>query len=249
MGDCVEQGCSPCHPVAATGTPVRREDREAEVKSTLVARGRRVAIAAVALFAVAGGLAYAAIPDAAGVIHACYRTSTDDQKGQLRAVDSAASCRNNELPTQWNVTGAPGAQGPAGTSPTVSQVGPGTGGCANGGAAITDSAGATAYVCSGLNGQDGADGDSFSGTFASPNGQYSINVTDTGVTIASPDSSIVVSGGAITIETIGSDDILVRSGRVFDLRAGTSFELRAATTGRLESSSTMTIRGSVVNIN
>ena len=211
------------------------------MKSTLVARGRRVAIAAVALFAVAGGLAYAAIPDASGVIHACYRTSTDDQKGQLRVVDSAASCRNNESPTQWNVTGAPGAQGPAGedgadgTSPTVSQVGPGTGGCANGGAAITDSAGATAYVCSGAERPRRSRRRSFSGTFASPNGQYSINVTDTGVTIASPDSSIVVAGGAITIETLGSDDIVVRSARSFDLRAGTSLDLRALTTGRLES--------------
>lgn len=217
------------------------------MKSTLVARGRRVAIAAVALFAVAGGLAYAAIPDAAGVIHGCYRVSTDDQKGQLRAVESAASCRSNELPIEWNVAGGPGARGPAGedgadgTSPTVSQVDPGTGGCLNGGAAITDSAGATAYVCNGLNGQDGADGESFSGTFASPNGQYSINVTDTGVTIASPDSSIVVSSGAITVETLSSDAIVVRS--------GTSLELRAGTTGRLESTSTMTIRGSVVNIN
>ena len=225
------------------------------MKSTLVARGRRVAIAVVALFAVAGGIAYAAIPDASGVIHACYRTSTDDQKGQLRVVESAASCRTNESPTQWNVTGAPGAQGPAGedgadgTSPTVAQVGPGTGGCANGGAAITDSAGATAYVCSGLNGQDGADGESFSGTFASPNGQYSINVTDTGVTIASPDSSIVVSGGEIRVETLNTDGIVVGSGGLFDLRAATSLELRAGTTGRLESTATMTIRGSVVNIN
>jgi len=211
------------------------------VKSTLVARGGRVAIAAVALFAVAGGLAYAAIPDAAGVIQGCYRVSTDDQRGQLRVVESAASCRSNESPIQWNVTGATGAQGPAGTSPTVSQVGPGTGGCANGGAAITDSAGATAYVCSGLNGQDGEDGDSFSGTFASPNGQYSIDVTDSGVTIASPDSSIVVSAGEIRVETLGSDGIVVRS--------ATSLDLRAGTTGRLESTSTMTIRGSVVNIN
>lgn len=219
------------------------------MKATLALRGRRVVIAAVAIFALAGGIAYAAIPDASGVINACYRTSTDDQKGQLRAVDSAASCRNNELPTQWNVAGATGARGPAGTSPTVSQVGPGTGGCANGGAAITDNAGATAYVCSGLNGQDGADGESFSGTFTSPNGQYSINVTDTGVTIASPDSSIVVSGGEIRVETMSTDGIVVRSGGLFDLRAGTSLDLRAGTTGRLESSSTMTIRGSVVNIN
>ena len=215
-------------------------------------RGRRVVIATVAIFALAGGIAYAAIPDTAGVIQGCYRVSSDDQKGQLRVVESAASCRSNELPIQWNVAGAPGARGPAGEagadgrSPTVAQLGPGNGHCDSGGVAITDAAGTTAYAC---NGQDGADGDSFSGTFASPNGQYSINVTDTGVTIASPDSSIVVSGGEIRVETLGTDGIVVRSGGLFDLRAGTSLDLRAGTTGRLESTSTMTIRGSVVNIN
>jgi adhesin HecA-like repeat protein len=41
----------------------------------------------------------------------------------------------------------------------------------------------------------------------------------------------------------------VRSGGLFDLRAATSLDLRAGTTGRLESTATMTIRGSVVNIN
>ncbi len=97
------------------------------------------------------------------------------------------------------------------------------------------------HTSAAANGQDGADGESFSGTFTSPNGQYSINVTDTGVTIASPDSSIAVSGGEIKVETLGSDGIVVRS--------ATSLDLRAGSTGRLESAATMTIRGSVVNIN
>jgi hypothetical protein len=224
---------------------------------------------------VAGGFAYAAIPDEAGVIHGCYRTSTDDQKGQLRVVESAASCRSNELPIEWNVTGAPGAQGPAGedgadgadgTSPTVSQLGPGNGQCDNGGAAITDAAGTTAYVCSGANGQAGADGDPFSGTFTSPNGQYSISVTDSGVSLASPDSSIVVAGSAITIETLpGGDDVVVRSRGDFDLRSDLSLMLRAGTSARLESgtaldlragstalfqsSGGLSVRGSLVNIN
>ena len=75
-----------------------------------------MAFAAVAAFAVAGGIAYAAIPDAAGVIHACYRTSTDDQKGQLRVVEDPANCRSNELAIQWNQRGAAGASGATGAS-------------------------------------------------------------------------------------------------------------------------------------
>ena len=43
--------------------------------------------------------------------------------------------------------------------------------------AITDAAGHTAYVCSG---QNGADGQPFSGTVSSPNGLYALSVTDDG---------------------------------------------------------------------
>jgi hypothetical protein len=49
-----------------------------------------VAIAATAL--VAGGIAWAAIPDSSGAINACYHTST----GKLRAVDSPGDCGGGE---------------------------------------------------------------------------------------------------------------------------------------------------------
>ena len=82
--------------------------------------------------------------------------------------------------------GAPGPAGSAGVSPSVAPLAVGDRHCPTGGAAITDAAGSTAYVCSGANGADGADGADgapFSGTFTSPNGLYSINVTDAGVTV------------------------------------------------------------------
>jgi hypothetical protein len=51
-----------------------------------------VALGATAL--ALGGLAWAAIPDASGVVNACYATSN----GKLRAVDSAADCGGGENP-------------------------------------------------------------------------------------------------------------------------------------------------------
>jgi hypothetical protein len=46
-----------------------------------------------ALLALAGGVAYATIPDGQGVIRACYKTL----KGDLRVIDSGA-CTSGELP-------------------------------------------------------------------------------------------------------------------------------------------------------
>lgn len=238
------------------------------MKSIIRQRRSRVAVGVAAIFSIAAGIAYAAIPDAAGVIYGCYRTSTDDQKGQLRVVEDPANCRSNESAIQWNQTGPAGPAGPAGadgrdgvdgmdgadgSSPTVTQLAAGDANCPAGGAAITDGAGATAYVCSG---RDGTDGTPFSGTFTSPNGQYSISVTDTGVTVASPDSSIRVGATDIEIETLGSDDIEVRSSSDLDFLSGASVELRGGTTVRVESGSnasvlaagSLSLRGNGVNI-
>jgi hypothetical protein len=232
------------------------------VRSSLGARRGRTTVAAATLFMVVGGIAYASIPDASGVIHGCYRTSTDDQKGQLRVVEDAASCRTNELPMQWNQTGPDGPagkDGAAGVSPTVRQLVAGDQTCAAGGAAITDAAGSTAYVCSGAKGDigaDGADGDPFSGTFASPNGEYSISVTDNGVAITSPDSSIRVSGTQIRIDTMGSDSLVlksstgleVESGVGLSLKGGSTVDVRSAAGLLLKGGGTATLEGSAVRV-
>jgi hypothetical protein len=59
------------------------------------------------------GTAIASIPDANGVIHACYRDDDD-----VRLVDPAVTpCKAKETPIQWNQagpTGPPGPVGPAG---------------------------------------------------------------------------------------------------------------------------------------
>ena len=64
---------------------------------------------AVALFAVVGGVAYATIPDASGVYHACLKN------GSIRMIDSATEqCKATETEITWSKTGQPGPAGPAG---------------------------------------------------------------------------------------------------------------------------------------
>jgi hypothetical protein len=77
-----------------------------------------VALAIVGALAVAGGIAYATIPDASGVIHACYNKAG---QGTLRVIDTEKSqtCANSEAPLSWSQTGPQGQQGPQGlTGPT-----------------------------------------------------------------------------------------------------------------------------------
>jgi hypothetical protein len=65
-----------------------------------------------ALLALAAGAAYATIPDAQGVIHACY----DNQSGQARIVDTTPNslpkgCGAKETAISWNQTGPAGPPG------------------------------------------------------------------------------------------------------------------------------------------
>lgn len=76
-------------------------------------RARSVAFVAVVLALVVGGIAYAAIPDSGGVLHACYKTSG----GAVRLVNSASDCTKSETATQWNQTG------PTSFTTTVAQAG------------------------------------------------------------------------------------------------------------------------------
>jgi len=92
-------------------------------------RLRRGGIAAAATAILAGaGIAYAAIPDGTGVIHACFK-----QNGDLRVIDPAATkqeqsaCKNDETALDWNQQGAagtPGATGPQGPKGDAGPAGP-----------------------------------------------------------------------------------------------------------------------------
>jgi hypothetical protein len=150
----------------------------------------------------AGGVAWAAIPGPDGVIHGCYNAS-----GNLKVVETLP-CPTGYTPLAWNEKGEPGDPGPPGpdgadgVSPTVAQLSQGDANCPAGGAAITDASGSTAFVCSG---QDGADGDPFSGTFTSPNGQYSLTVADSGLTLANgANTRILIQNGTIDTRALAN---------------------------------------------
>jgi hypothetical protein len=63
------------------------------------------AIAGAVVMAAAGSIAWAAIPDANGVIHACYKQSN----GALRVIDTATeTCDASESPPSWSKSGLSG---------------------------------------------------------------------------------------------------------------------------------------------
>ena len=84
-------------------------------------RNRLIALTTAGVLALAGGVAYAAIPDGQGVIHGCYKLN----KGDLRVIDSGA-CASGELPLSWNQTGPQGPAGPAGPAGPPGPSGVGT---------------------------------------------------------------------------------------------------------------------------
>src|SRR5882672_5639517 len=77
-----------------------------------------IGILAVAVLAIAAGVAYATVPDSNGVINACYKT----QNGQLRVIDSG-SCHPSETSLSWSQTGPAGPPGPAGDDSTKTVAG------------------------------------------------------------------------------------------------------------------------------
>jgi len=88
----------------------------------------RLAGVSAALFALAGGIAYATIPDADGTFHACISNAD----GSIRMIDpsesgSAGHCLGGENQVQWNKKGqdgAKGAQGPQGEKGATGATGP-----------------------------------------------------------------------------------------------------------------------------
>jgi hypothetical protein len=228
-------------------------------------RGKRLVLATVVLFALAGGIAYASIPDGDGTYHACMLKGI----GTIRIIDPAKQQRcSTALETEitFNQKGQPGADG---ASPSVLQLGSGDANCPAGGAAITDAAGHTAYVCSG---QKGADGAPFSGTFTSPNGRYSISVTDAGVDISDSGNQVVrVTGNTLTLHP-GTDllvtaggkatinvatTVAMQSGNDVSLKVGgdlttdvqSTLNLKASGGGTLQTGGTLAVKGSQIALN
>jgi hypothetical protein len=83
-------------------------------------RGVAAAVVVVAAIAV-GGIAYASIPDANGVIHGCYRKTT----GELIVIDSGGKgCEEGWKPLNWSQTGPTGLTGLTGPTGATGATGP-----------------------------------------------------------------------------------------------------------------------------
>jgi hypothetical protein len=76
-------------------------------------RTKRISVMAAvagATVAVGVGVAWSQIPDASGVIHACYTRSG----GALRVIDSGQNCSSKETSLTWNQAGQVGPKGDTG---------------------------------------------------------------------------------------------------------------------------------------
>jgi hypothetical protein len=89
-------------------------------------RGAWIVAASLAGLALAGGVAYATIPDAAGVIHTCYKPGDATKVGgaSLSVVDSESggTCKTGDTALTFNQQGPQGRQGERGPSDAYSMV-------------------------------------------------------------------------------------------------------------------------------
>jgi len=100
------------------------------VSRVVARRTVRIALLSTGMLAVAGGIAYATIPDSGGVYNACLLKAT----GTIRLIDTSlpshdfrSHCAAFEEPISWNAKGQPGAQGlpgPAGPKGDTGATGP-----------------------------------------------------------------------------------------------------------------------------
>ena len=168
-----------------------------------VSRSTKRIVCVGVLFAAAAGIAYAAIPDSQGVYTACMLNKV----GTVRLIDPSlpasnpmSHCTNVETKFTFNQQGQQGAPGLAGA--------PGKDGAP------------------GADGKDGKDGQPFSGTFTSPNGQFSITVDDTGIKLAGPLNSIELQPDG-TIETRAGKSFNLTTGGATNLVSGSSLNLQS----------------------
>jgi hypothetical protein len=143
-----------------------------------------------------------------------------DAAGNIKIVAAGATCKSNETAVDWNVQGVKGDKGDKGD--------PGL---------------------PGAKGDPGAIGPpgTFSGSFTSPNQDYRLSVTDTGVELAGPNGRITLKDTGISIDS--GLALLVKSGSTMEIRSGSATDIRSGSTMDIRSSTSTDIRsGSTMNI-
>jgi hypothetical protein len=141
-----------------------------------VARLALVAVVAGSLFV--SGIAYGAGDDPQ--IRACAKKGSS-----LLYLADAKGCQNGDAAVNWSIRGPQGLQGEPGPPGPSGPQGP------SGASGPSGPAGAT--------GPSGPAG-TFSGSFKSPNGLYSIDVLDSGITIKGPGGSVKIEQGSLLLQ-------------------------------------------------
>ncbi|HKW78205.1 MAG TPA: hypothetical protein VJQ09_03835, partial [Candidatus Limnocylindria bacterium] len=111
----------------------------------------------------------------------------------------------------------------------------------------------------GANGAPGATGASgatgpagaFSGTFTSPNGQYSLSVTDAGITLSGSGTVIALGGNGVRIDTptftlMSQQGTRIATGEDLQINTGTSASIRSGAATTIDSGGSTTVKGAVV---
>ncbi len=177
-------------------------------------RSARLGVLVVVVAAAAAGVAYAAIPGSGAVYTGCMLKNV----GTVRLIDTSlpasnlmSHCTNLETQITWNQTGQTGQTGPQGAQGPAGQTG------AQGPAGPTGATGAAGPQGdpgpAGPQGQKGDTGD-FSGHFASPNGLFTIDVTDTGIKLAGPTGTLDIGPSSEGLEDSFGDKVTLDGGEV-----------------------------------
>jgi hypothetical protein len=147
-----------------------------------------------AIAATAGAVASATIPGDGSVYRACMLKNV----GTVRLIDPSlpsgnlmSHCSALEAPVSWDQKGQAGPAGPAGPSGDKGDKGD-----------------------PGVQGPPGA----FGGALTSPDGQYSISVTDAGIVLRAPGATARLEGSDIRLDSAGSTT--VRAARSLGLTGG-----------------------------
>ena len=99
----------------------------------------------------------------------------------------------------------------------------------------------------GADGTNGTDGTPFSGTFTSPNGQYSISVTDTGVTISGAGTTVDLSGTGLKVQS--STGLTLKSGGDASLESSGGLTVKAGGNATISGGGTLGLSGALLTLN
>jgi collagen triple helix repeat protein len=187
--------------------------------------GRRFGLVAlvVGVGAAVGGIAYASIPDASGVIHGCYRPTS----GQLIVIKSnGKGCEKGWTPLNWNQTGPTGAIGPTGLTGPTGVTGP-TG--ATGATGLTGATGPTGTT--GVTGPTGPTG-TLSSVYVTA---FVSNLAPVAPGGTVPFDTVVIGSAGIVVGALPDKTFTVLATGVYqvtvDMQSGSSLQVQLSVNG------------------